>query len=82
MGCLRPGASGRTHLQTLTKTKTVQFHAQTIEVTEADRKHATKLYQIAKEGMRSGLYVPESRFILVLAEVLLVLVAVRGGVWG
>jgi hypothetical protein len=51
-------ASGRTRLQTLTKTKTVQLHSQTIDVTHADRTHATKLYQIAQEGMRSGLYVP------------------------
>ena len=32
--------------------------AVTIDVTEADRRHATRLYQIAQEGMRSGLYVP------------------------
>jgi hypothetical protein len=55
---LAPGASGRTRLQTLTKTKTVQLNTQTIDVTAADRTHATKLYQIAQEGMRSGLYVP------------------------
>jgi hypothetical protein len=36
---------------------TVQLHTQTVDVTEADRKHATKLYQIAQEGMRSGLYI-------------------------
>jgi hypothetical protein len=37
---LAPHASGRTRLQTLTKTKTVQLHTQTIDVTAADRKHA------------------------------------------
>ena len=55
---LAPTASGRTCLQTVTKTKTVQLQTQTFDVTDADRKHATKLYQIAQEGMRSGLYVP------------------------
>jgi hypothetical protein len=55
---LAPNASGRTRLQTITKTKTVQLHTQTIDVTAADRTHATKLYQIAQEGMRSGLYAP------------------------
>jgi hypothetical protein len=29
---LAPGASGRTRLQTLTKTKTVQLHTQTIDL--------------------------------------------------
>jgi hypothetical protein len=59
---LAPFASARKRFQTLTKTKTKtktdQLHTQAIDVTEADRRHATKLYQIAEEGMRSGLYIP------------------------
>ena len=55
---IAPRASGRARLQTLTKTKTVQLHTQTVDVTDADRRHASKLYQIAQEGMRSGLYMP------------------------
>jgi hypothetical protein len=55
---LEPRASGRTTLHTITKTKTVVLHPQTIDVTEGDRKHATKLYQIAQEGMRAGIYTP------------------------
>jgi hypothetical protein len=69
---LAPRASGRTRLQTITKTKTAQLHSQTIDVSAADRLHVTKLYQIAQEGMRSGLYVP-NRSSFLLAEVLLVL---------
>ena len=40
--------------------KIVALHPQTIDVNDAhaDGNHATKLYQIAQEGMRSGLYEP------------------------
>lgn len=55
---LEPRCSGTTVLHTITKTKTVALHQQTIDVTEADRTHARKLYQIAQEGMRAGLYLP------------------------
>lgn len=46
-------------MQTLTKTKTVQLHTQAVDVTEADRRHGAKPYQIAPEGMPSGLYLPK-----------------------
>jgi hypothetical protein len=75
-------ASGRTRLQTLTKTKTVQLHTQTIDVTAPDRTHATKLDQIAQEGMQSGLYVPNRSLFLCSRKYCSVWGPVRGGVWG
>jgi CRISPR/Cas system-associated exonuclease Cas4 (RecB family) len=55
---LEPTASGRARLDTLTKTKTVGLHQQTLEVSESDRKQATRLYSIAREQMQSGLFIP------------------------
>jgi len=55
---LAPGASGRARLDTLTKTKTVSSHEQTIQIGEADRKFSTRLYSIAQEKMRTGLFAP------------------------
>lgn len=51
-------ASGRARLDTLTKTKTVGLHQQTIDVTDSDRKQATRLYSIAQEQMRAGVFLP------------------------
>ena len=39
----RAAALGRTCLPTVTKKKAVQPHTQTVDVTDADRRHATKL---------------------------------------
>jgi CRISPR/Cas system-associated exonuclease Cas4 (RecB family) len=55
---LEPTASGRARLDTLTKTRTVALHGQTVEVTDSDRKQATRLYSIAREQMQTGLYIP------------------------
>jgi hypothetical protein len=55
---ITPGASGRARLDTVTKTKTVVLHEQTIDVSTADRKQATRLYSIAKSAMDAGIYLP------------------------
>ena len=55
---LEPKASGRARLDTLTKTKTVGLHQQTIDVSSADRTQATRLYSIAREQMQTGLFLP------------------------
>jgi RecB family exonuclease len=55
---LEPKANGRARLDTLTKTKTVALHSQTIDITPDDRRHTERLYSIALEQMRSGLVVP------------------------
>lgn len=55
---LAPGASGRGRLDTLTKTKTVALHQLTCDVTDADRRELERLYPLAQEAMRSGLYLP------------------------
>ncbi len=55
---LEPEASGRARLDTVTKTKTVQLHQQTIDVIDCDRKMAERLYPLAQESMRAGIYTP------------------------
>lgn len=55
---LESKASGRARLDTLTKTKTVVSHAQTLEITDSDRLQATRLYSIAQEQMRAGVFMP------------------------
>jgi hypothetical protein len=55
---LEPAASGRARLDTLTKARTVALHSQTIDISASDRKQATRLYSIAQEQMRSGLFSP------------------------
>lgn len=55
---LTPGASGRARLDTLTKTKTVALHSQTIEVSAADRMHVERLYSITLDQMKTGLVKP------------------------
>jgi RecB family exonuclease len=55
---LAPGASGRARLDTLTKSRTCTAISQTIQVSESDRKYATRLYSIAQEKMRTGLVAP------------------------
>ena len=55
---LASDASGKARLDTLTKTKTVALHSQTIDIGAADRKHAEKLYSITMDQMNSGLVKP------------------------
>jgi RecB family exonuclease len=55
---LEPASNGTARLETLTKTKTVTYKPQTITISDADRRHTTRLYQIAHEQMGSGVYVP------------------------
>jgi RecB family exonuclease len=55
---LEPTASGRARLDTLTKTRTIQTHEQSLQVGEADRKYTERLYSITQEKMRSGLFSP------------------------
>jgi hypothetical protein len=55
---LLPGASGRARLDTVTKTKTVKLHQQTMDVVDADRKMVERLYPLAQESMRGGVYTP------------------------
>ena len=55
---LEPAASGVARLDTMTKTKTVGLHQTTFEVSDADRKLTERLYSIAREQMRSGVYLP------------------------
>ena len=55
---ITPGASGAAQLITLTKTKTPQLVRTKYTVTAADVAMCEKLYPLAQEGMRSGLYYP------------------------
>ena len=55
---LEPRASGQVRLDTLTKTKTVQLHQQTIDIVDADRRMVERLYPLAQESMRAGIYTP------------------------
>jgi len=55
---LEPKASGVARVDTLTKTKTVGLHEQTVEVSDSDRKLTERLYSISREQMRSGVYLP------------------------
>lgn len=55
---LTPKASGVARLDTLTKTKTVGLHSQTIAVSDGDRKLTERLYSITADQMRSGLVRP------------------------
>lgn len=55
---LEPAASGKARLDTLTKGKTVDLKPATIQITASDRHHTTRLYQIAREKMASGVYIP------------------------
>jgi hypothetical protein len=51
-------ASGQATLSTLTSTKTVALHEETIDVTPADRKLTTRLYSIAQERMNADVHAP------------------------
>ncbi len=55
---LHPAASGLATLSTLTKTKTLALHQDTVEITPADRKLTTRLYSIARDQMAAGVYAP------------------------
>jgi CRISPR/Cas system-associated exonuclease Cas4 (RecB family) len=55
---LAPKASGKARVDTLTKTKTVNLHSNTVEISPEDRRHTARLYSITLEQMRSGLVKP------------------------
>lgn len=55
---LEPRSNGTAQLSTLTKTKTVALHQETIAITPADRKLTTKLYSIARDQMVMGIVAP------------------------
>ena len=55
---IEPRSNGRARLDTLTKTKTVGLHSQSLEIGQADRRHAERLYSIAREQMQTGLFIP------------------------
>ena len=55
---ITPGASGKARLDTLVKTKTPQLVSKEYTVSEADVAHVRKLYPLAQDGMRAGLYFP------------------------
>ena len=61
---LAPAANGIVKLDTLVKSKTVQLVEQTFAITEADVKATATLYPLAREGMRSGLYMPNRNSML------------------
>jgi hypothetical protein len=55
---LVPDASGKARLDTVTKGKTVNLTQTTVNITDSDKHHTTRLYSIAKQQMESGLYAP------------------------
>lgn len=55
---LHPLASGQAMVSTLTKTKTVDLHQDTIEIAPRDRKLTERLYSIARDQMHAGIYKP------------------------
>lgn len=55
---LHPEASGAATLATLTKTKTVALHQETVEISPRDRKLTTRLYSVARDQMDAGIYAP------------------------
>lgn len=61
---LHPEASGSATLATLTKTKTVDLHQDTIEVTPGDKKLTARLYSIARDQMEAGVYGPNRKSFL------------------
>lgn len=55
---LHPEASGLAQLSTLTKTKTVELHQDSIEIKPRDRRLTEQLYSIARDQMAAGIYLP------------------------
>ena len=55
---LYPQASGTVRLDTVTKTKTLQVVEQSFAIVESDLIQIRRIYPLAQEAMRSGLYVP------------------------
>jgi hypothetical protein len=55
---LVPNASGKARIDTVTKGKTVDVKPSTIQITDSDRHHTTRLYSIAMDQMKSGVYAP------------------------
>jgi hypothetical protein len=51
-------ASGTVRLDTVTKTKTIQVVEQSFPIVESDLLQLERMYPLAQEAMRSGLYVP------------------------
>ena len=55
---LHPLASGTVRLDTVTKTKTIQVVEQSFAIVESDIVQVRRMYPLAQEAMRAGLYVP------------------------
>jgi len=55
---LEPRSNGRARLDTMTKTKTVGWYPQTLEIGASDRKHAERLYSITRDQMQAGVFIP------------------------
>jgi putative RecB family exonuclease len=61
---ITPGASGEARLDTLVKTKAVQFVPQSYSVGEQDLRATEILYPLVQEGMRKGLYFPNRQSVM------------------
>jgi RecB family exonuclease len=55
---LHPSASGEARVDTVTKTKTIATHSATVQIGDTDKLQTARLYPLAQEAMRSGLYMP------------------------
>lgn len=55
---LCPQACGTARVDTVTKTKTIAIHQATVAIGEMDRLQTARIYPLAQEAMRSGLYLP------------------------
>lgn len=55
---LHPQTSGTVRLDTVTKTKTIQVVEQSFAIVESDLIQIRRMYPLAQEAMRAGLYVP------------------------
>lgn len=55
---LDDSANGEARLDTLTKTKRVGYHQETVRIGIPERQQTERLYSIARDAMRSGLYMP------------------------
>lgn len=55
---LCPGASGKARVDTMVATKSLQVITQEYTVSPADLKMTAKLYQLVREAMRDGIYLP------------------------
>jgi putative RecB family exonuclease len=55
---LHPEASGSATLSTLTKTKTVALHEETIDILPRDRRLTERMYSVTRDQMQAGIYAP------------------------